>query len=90
MGGATLRKNRQGGLQLRTFDDLLRDKRVEDCFGTDSSFYFRVLLTDQRGWNMRNDVCHGISPVGVFNYSTADRIMHVVLLCLAQVKENNA
>jgi hypothetical protein len=35
-------------------------------------------------------VGHGISPVGVFNYSTADRIMHVVLLCLAQVKENNA
>jgi hypothetical protein len=89
MGGATLRKNRQGGLQLRTFDDLLRDKRVEDCFSTDSSFYFRVLLTDQRGWNMRNDVCHGISPVDVFNYSTADRTMHVVL-CLAQVKENNA
>ena len=89
MGGATLRKNRQGGLQLRTFDDLLRDERVEACFGTDSSFYFRILLTDQRGWNMRNDVCHGISPVGAFNYSTADRIMHVVL-CLAQVREKNA
>lgn len=89
MGGATLRKNRQGGLQLRTFDDLLRDESVEHCFGTDSSFYFRMLLTDQRGWNMRNDVCHGISPVSTFNYSTADRIMHVVL-CLAQVRENNA
>lgn len=88
MGGATLRKNRQGGLQLRTFDDLLRDERVEACFGTDSSFYFRILLTDQRGWNMRNDVCHGISPVGAFNYSTADRIMHVAL-CMAQVREKN-
>ncbi|WP_444921294.1 DUF4209 domain-containing protein [Microbulbifer sp. CnH-101-G] len=88
MGGATLRKNRQGGLQLRTFDDLLRDEGVENCFGADTSFYFRMLLTDQRGWNMRNDVCHGISPAGAFNYSTADRVMHV-MLCLSQVRESN-
>ncbi|MDT0581821.1 DUF4209 domain-containing protein [Brumicola blandensis] len=89
MGGATLRKNRQGGLQLRTFDDLLRDESVENCFGADTSFYFRMLLTDQRGWNIRNDVCHGISPAGAFHYSTADRIMHV-MLCLSQVRESNA
>jgi hypothetical protein len=67
MEGAIVRKNMQGGLQMRTFNDLLRDKRVVDCFGTDSSFYFGILLTDQRGWNMRNGVCHGVSPVGVFN-----------------------
>jgi hypothetical protein len=89
MGSATLKKNRQGGLQLRTFDDLLRDESVENCFGTDTSFYFRILLTDQRGWNIRNDVCHGISPAGAFNYSTADRVMHV-MLCLSQVREGNA
>jgi len=89
MGGATLRRNRQGGLQLRTFDDLLRDESLENCFGVDMSFYFRMLLTDQRGWNLRNDVCHGISPAGAFNYSTADRVMHV-MLCLSQVRESNA
>ena len=89
MGSATLRKNRQGGLQLRTFDDLLRDESVEKCFGADTAFYFRMLLTDQRGWNLRNDVCHGISPAGAFNYSTADRIVHVIL-CLSQVRESNA
>jgi len=89
MGGATLRRNRHGGLQFRMLHDLLRDERVEECFGTDSSFYFRMLLTDQRGWNIRNDVCHGISPVDAFTDSTADRIMHVIL-CLAQVRESNA
>jgi hypothetical protein len=88
-GGATLKKNRQGGLQLRTFDDLLRDEIVQNCFGDDSVFYFRVLLTDQRGWNLRNDTCHGISPAGSYNYSTADRVLHV-LLCLAQVRATNA
>ena len=85
-GGDTLRPNRQGGLQLRTFDDLLRDELVERCFGPDSSFYFRMLFTDQRGWNVRNDVCHGISPANAFNHSTADRVMHV-MLCLAGERE---
>lgn len=88
-GGATLKKNRQGGLQLRTFDDLLRDQIIEKCFGHDSAFYFRVLLTDQRGWNLRNDTCHGINPVGSYNYATADRVLHV-FLCLAQVRASNA
>ena len=88
-GGATLRSTRQGGLQLRTLDDLLRDEKVKECFGIDLSFYFRVLLTEQRGWNIRNDVCHAISPSGAFSPSTADRIMHVIL-CLAQVRVTNA
>ena len=85
-GGVTLKKNKNGGLQLLTFDDLLRDDNVLKCFNSDTVFYFRSLLTDQRGWNIRNDVCHGISPIIAFNYWVADRVFHV-LLCLAQVKE---
>ena len=88
-GGATSKRNRQGGLQLRSFDDLLRDERVQECFGIDLSFYFRILLTEQRGWNIRNNICHGISPSGAFNPSMADRVMHVIL-CLAQVRVTNA
>ena len=87
-GGATSKRNRQGGLQLRTFDDLLRDEKVQECFGIDLSFYFRILLTEQRGWNIRNDVCHAISPSEAFSCSVADRIMHVIL-CLAQVRVTN-
>lgn len=89
MSGATLRKNRQGGLQLRTLDDLLRDDAVETCFGPDISFYFRALLTDQRGWNIRNDTCHGISPDNAFSYVAADRVLHV-LLCIAKVQKKDA
>ena len=85
-GGAVLKKNRQGGLQLLTFDALLRSEQVLQCSGKDITFYFRVLLTDQRGWNLRNDVCHGISTSNRFNAITADRVMHV-LLCLSRARE---
>lgn len=84
-----LRKNRHGGFQLRTFDDLLRDDIVARCFGEDLTFYIRILLTDQRGWNIRNDVCHGISQLDAFNYSVADKVMHV-MLCLSLARENKA
>lgn len=88
MDVATSKRNKHGGMQLRSFDDLLRDDCITNNLGTDLSFYFRILLTDQRGWNMRNDVCHGISPLDDFNYSRADRIMHIIL-CLAKVRKSN-
>lgn len=67
--------------QLRILDELLRDKSVQDCLTPDFANYLRILLTDNRGWNLRNDVCHGISEPDVFNHMTADRVLHA-LLCL--------
>ena len=85
-GGSVLKPSRGGGFQLKTLDDLLRDERIDKLFGENATFYFRVLLTDQRGWNLRNDICHGILPAESFNPPISDRIVHA-LLCLALVKK---
>lgn len=89
-GGSVLKSGRGGGMHLKTLDELLRDQRIINIFGDDISLYFRILLTDQRGWNLRNDVCHGISPAATFQVIISDRIFHA-LLCLSLVrdKENN-
>lgn len=81
-GGPTMKKKREkhDGMQLRNLDELLRDERVLRILGEDEAFYLRVLLTDQRGWNLRNDVCHGITEIGGFNSATADRLLHALLL----------
>jgi len=84
-GGAVLKPARGGGMYLKTLDELLRDQRVVTVFGEDMPLYFRILLTDQRGWNLRNDVCHGISPDIAFVSSVSDRVFHV-LLCLSLVR----
>jgi len=84
-GGLIVIENKNDGFQSRTLDTLLRDDIVKDYFGDDIAFYLKILLTDQRGWNIRNKVCHGISPIEEFNDSIADRIMHA-MLCLAIVK----
>ncbi len=84
-GNSVLRESRGGGFHLRIFDDLLRAPIVARVLGEDMALYFRVLFTDQRGWNLRNDVCHGVSPIETFGAPAADRVIHA-LLCLAMVR----
>jgi Domain of unknown function (DUF4209) len=84
-GGSVLKQSRAGGFNLKTFDELLRDQKIADLFGEDIVLYLRVLFTDQRGWNLRNDVCHGMVPFNGFAINIADRIIHA-LLCLALVR----
>ena len=84
-GGAVLKARRNGGFHLKTLDELLRSEQIHQSLGEDVGLYFRVVLTDQRGWNIRNDVCHGILPQNQFTKSVADRLIHI-LLVLALLK----
>lgn len=83
-GGNVLKPSRGGGYHLRTFDEILRDEIIKEALGVDFADYFRILFTDQRGWNMRNNVCHGMANPNSFNYQSADRVLHA-LLCLGLI-----
>jgi len=80
VGGAIYKPNRSGGLSLKTLDEVLRDDIITHVLGENTAFYLRVLLTDQRGWNIRNTVCHGMAPAGYFTADISDRILHVLIL----------
>ncbi|MDK2946326.1 MAG: hypothetical protein PWQ85_1105 [Geotoga sp.] len=86
VGIPVLKSSRSRGFFYRTLDDLLRDQQIIKVLGEDMCLYFRILLTDPRGWNLRNDVCHGISSPERFNQISADWIFHAIL-CLALVRE---
>jgi len=85
-GGSILKPARRGAFHLKGLDDLFREPKIIEVFGEDIIFYFRVLLSDQRGWNIRNNVCHGLSEAAYFESRVSDRIIHV-LLCLALVRK---
>ncbi|MBN2376877.1 MAG: DUF4209 domain-containing protein [Sedimentisphaerales bacterium] len=88
-GGVVLKPSRNStvqSLQVRTFDELLRDSIILQVLGEDVSLYFRTLFTDPRGINLRNDVCHGLAPAQLFGEGLADRTLHA-LLVLAQVRK---
>jgi len=86
IGVPILKPSCVGGFNYRLLDDLLRDENICKVLTEDLCLYLRTLLTDPRGWNLRNNLCHGISHIHEFNYHTADRIFHV-LLYLALIKE---
>lgn len=81
-----LKKSRNGSsFQLKLLDELLRDESLVKILGSDMCLYFRVLLTDSRGLNIRNNVCHGLLNLDDLDAYKATRVVHV-LLCLALVK----
>lgn len=79
---------RDGGVRFRTLDDLLSTAEFAAALGPDSQWYLRALLTDKRGWNLRNDLCHGLLSADSFVADRADRVLHVLLL-LASLQEQH-
>jgi hypothetical protein len=84
-GGSVYKPGRNGGMFLKTLDDILREETIIKTFG-DGAKYLQVLLTDQRGWNIRNNLCHGMIPYDMFGPVITNRLFHV-LLVLALVRE---
>lgn len=85
-GGDVYRPNRYGGMDLRVFGDVLRDTILVEVLGADVVEYFRILYTDIRGFNLRNDLCHGMLATERFNMGLADRVFHSLML-LTSVRE---
>lgn len=88
INGGTVMVYKNEAFNLKTFDHLLNDQIVLDVFGEDLSLYFKVLFTDKRGWNLRNDVAHGMVESNHFNKQNADRVLHALLtLGMVRLKE---
>ena len=73
-------KNAAKGFQLITLDDLLRKDAVEYAFTQDGALYLRLVLTDQRSLNIRNNLCHGILPPDTFHSGVAARLLHILVM----------
>ena len=84
-GGSVLKPARLGMLTYKLLHDMLQDPLLVQVLGEDTLLYLCVLLTDQRGWNIRNRISHGLCDVHEFSPAMSDRVMHV-LLCLALVR----
>lgn len=48
--------------------------------------YLHVILSDRKGWNLRNLYCHGLTES--FNCINADRIIHILLLVAFITRES--
>lgn len=79
-GGIAIKPGKHGGYQIKSLGGLLRDDIFKELFSEEVQFYLLVLLTDQRGWNLRNNISHGILSYDDFNLDIANRLLNVLLI----------
>lgn len=81
LGVQALRMQPSGdGYMVQLMDKLFDVQEIHDSLGDDATFYLRTLLTEQRGCNLRNLLCHGLITPLYFDKTKADRIIHALLL----------
>jgi hypothetical protein len=71
---------RDGAMQVKNLNDLLREDVLKSVFGQDRQLYLLVFLADSRGHNIRNHVSHGLLGGRAFNRFVTDRVLHCLLI----------
>ena len=89
MGVPTLKAGRNGTVQVKNLNDILREPAIKQALGDDVRLYLQTFLADERGQNIRNLVCHGLAASALFNYRLADQALHA-LLTVSLVRANPA
>ncbi|MBF2754466.1 MAG: DUF4209 domain-containing protein [Gammaproteobacteria bacterium AqS3] len=92
-GGQVLKPNGLNGYDKVLLGRLLKNKEIfERAFseaGTHVLFYFRLVLTERLGMNLRNDFAHGIGKKKFFGHDASDRLFHILIwLSVVKLKES--
>lgn len=75
-----LKINEDDSQELLTLGSLLRLPEAKKAFGEDIIIYLRTALTEKLGFNIRNNISHGVFNDNDFNTQNADRVLHIFLL----------
>jgi hypothetical protein len=80
-GTAPIRPRRtQAGLESVTFGDLLRNPDIVSIFPDDLHAYMRLVFAEQRGWNLRNRIAHGLIRLQECTSIETTVVIHLLLL----------
>ena len=71
-------------MDYKLLDGLLTDTTTKTVLGDDCTKYLRILLTDKRGWNIRNRVLHGWVDPCSLGRPVCDSVVHAALLLAAK------
>ncbi len=83
LGGATAKHRRSDFTTMveKSLNDILESEPViQQCLGDDINTYLRVFLCDPRGFNLRNNLAHGLMPPTAFHRVLGDRLLHILLV----------
>lgn len=70
-----------GIMQEKSLNDILEgEAAIAQCLGNDVVQYLRALLSDPRGFNLRNRLAHGLVAALEFSRALSARALHVLLV----------
>jgi hypothetical protein len=87
-GAPTLKTGRNGMMQLKNLNDILREPAIKTCVGEDLRLYLLTFLADERGQNIRNTICHGLATPQQFNQGLGVQTLHA-LLAISLVRQKS-
>jgi len=84
--GVWIDVNELNGYNKLVLSKLLWNKQNVEIFknifsksGEDLIFYFRLVLTEKLGMNLRNDFAHGLEREKFFSRDASDRLFHILI-----------
>ncbi|MDY6821169.1 MAG: DUF4209 domain-containing protein [Deferribacterota bacterium] len=88
-----IRDDKDGGFNRLTLTKILWNKKNAEIinnifskYGCDTLFYFRLVLIEKLGMNLRNDFAHGFDKKKFFGRDASDRLFHI-LIWLSLIKD---
>lgn len=88
LGEPVGKAGRNGTMQVKNLNDILREEAILNCLGEDLQMYLLTFLADARGQNLRNRITHGLAPMAQIDVQAADRLIHV-LLAISLIRERS-
>jgi len=91
LGENILRDRKQKGVdeyvnEYVNLTGLLNNEKLHSTLGEDIITYFKVLYNEKVGWNIRNNICHGISNPATIDRLISERVLHS-FMCLGLIKK---
>jgi hypothetical protein len=69
--------------ELKNLSEALNHRRVKETLEEGLWLFLKVLYTDKRGYNLRNEVAHGIASLQAFNKLVAGQVIQSIILLSA-------
>lgn len=81
IGLSTYKPNKKSGYDAILLGDILSIEQMKNnVLGEDIHFYFKLVLNDARGLNLRNVVAHGLGTQSMFNLANANILIHILMI----------
>lgn len=74
-------------MQYKNLNDILREPVIKTSLGDDLRLYLLTLLADERGHNVRNNICHGLTLPEQLNEGLSTQTLHA-LLAVSLIRRN--